>query len=102
MRKIALSVLWVVIVVLMFSVLNGTVYVRYFLPPGFREATLKTYLPLMVSSSFAALIGGYIGYRVPVMSKLTVRISLGLGYAGAVAILVFNLSMFIIVNMRGE
>ncbi|MGH9773271.1 MAG: hypothetical protein ACRD4Q_16505 [Candidatus Acidiferrales bacterium] len=102
MRRIAFSVLWVLIAVVVFGVLNGAVYVKYFLPPGFREATYWTYLPLMVSISFAAAIGGCVGYRVPATGKLPVKISLGLCYAVVVAILVLYLSMLIIVNVRGE
>lgn len=89
-------------VVALFGVLNGVVYVRYFLPPGFRDATYGTYLPLMASISVATLIGGFIGYRVPATSKLPVKISLGVCYAVVVASLVSYLSLFIIVNIRGE
>ncbi|HTV05749.1 MAG TPA: hypothetical protein VME86_10320 [Acidobacteriaceae bacterium] len=102
MSKIAFSVLWVLIIVVAFAAINGMGYVRYFLPPGFRGATYWTYLPLMVSTSCAALIGGCVGYHVPWTGKLPVKIGSGICYAVAVAILVFNLSMLIIVNVRGE
>ena len=102
MKKIAFSVLWVLIVVVVFGVLNGAVYVKYLLPPGFRGATYWTYLPLMLSILFAGAIGGCVGYRVPATDKLILKISLGLSYAVVVAILVLNLSMLIIVNIRGE
>jgi LytS/YehU family sensor histidine kinase len=102
MSKIAFSVLWTLIIVVVFAVINGLGYVKYFLPPGFREATYWTYLPLMVSTSFAAVIGGCVGYRVSPTGKLPVKISLALCYAAMVAVLVFNLSMLIIVNVRGE
>lgn len=102
MRKALFSVLWTLIVVALFGVLNGVVYVRYFLPPGFREATYRTYLPLMASISVATLIGGYIGYRVRATGKLLVKISLGICYAFVVASLVSYLSLFIILNMRGS
>lgn len=102
MGKIALSVLWALIVIVVFGTLNGALYVKYLLPPGYRGATYWTYLPLMVSISFAAAIGGCVGYRVPATGKSWRNISVGLSYAAAVAILTLYLSALIIVNLRGE
>lgn len=102
MKRAVFALLLALVVTLVFGILNGLVYVKYFLPPGFRAATYSTYYPLVISTLVATLICGYIGYRVPTSDTLTVKIVSAMGYASVGAFLVFNLSMLIIVNCRGE
>jgi hypothetical protein len=86
-------------VVAIFGVLIGVVY-AFFIPaffPGYRTGWI-----LNLGALAATLIGGYIGYHVPTASTLPVKITLGLCYAAVVAILVYFLSLFIILNIRGS
>jgi len=102
MRRIALSVLWALIVVAIFGGLNGFLSATYFIPPYYSGRVFRTYLPLMVSVLCSASIGGYIGYRVPAAGSAPLKVSLGICYACVATFLVFNLYMLIVVNIRGE
>ena len=101
MKKAALGALWALIVVAIFGVSIGAIYAvvlpRFFPGPGW-----GTHAPLIGGITIATLIGGYIGYRVPVTGKLLVKISVGVGYAVVVASLVSYVSLFIILNTRGS
>lgn len=82
-----------------FGVLIGVVY-AYFLPvffPGYRTGWI-----LNLGVLVATLIGGIIGFREPSKSTLVSRIILGICYAAVVAILVYFVSLFIILNVRGS
>lgn len=87
------------IVTVISGVLIGLVY-AFILPalfPGY-----GTWWILILGVFVATLIGGYIGYHIPSADKLLVKIALGLSYAAVVAIFVSFISLFIIVNVRGE
>ena len=86
-------------VVVIFTFLIGGLY--GFVVPAFFP-NYKTYSILIVGVSIAALIGGYIGYRVPTSEMLLVKIGVGFCYAVVVTALVMFLSLFIILNVRGS
>jgi hypothetical protein len=69
--------------------------------PAFFPA-YKTYSILIVGVALAALIGGYIGYQSSDNDALLIKVGFGLCYAIVVAILVFLLSLFILLNVRGS
>jgi hypothetical protein len=102
MRRIAFSVLGTLIVVAIFGGLNGFLSATYFIPPYYSGRVFLTYLPLMVGVLCSAPIGGYIGYRVRANGSVPLKVSLGICYACVTTVLVFNLFMLILVNMRGE
>lgn len=102
MRRIAFSVLWVLVVVGIFGGLNGFLSANYFVRQGYFNSVFRTFLPLLVSIFCAVSIGGCIGYRVPVTGRLPFKIGLGLCYAVATTILVLYLYLLIWVNVRGE
>jgi len=88
-----------IIVVVVFGVLTGSAY-AFLLPalfPGYR-----TYLILIFGVFSASLVGGYIGFRGADGGVLRFRIGVSVAYAALVALLVTYLSLFIIVNIRGE
>jgi hypothetical protein len=89
----------VLVVAIIFSVLTGAVYA--FVAPALLtvyESGWILYLGVLV----ATLIGGYIGYHVPTATTFLGRIILGFCYASVMAILVFFLTLFIIVNTRSS
>lgn len=101
MKKAFVSVLSALAVVVIFGVSIGAIYVlvlpRFFPGPGW-----GTYSPLILGILVATLLGGYVGYRTPTTEKLPVKIKFGFCYAAVTAALVSYLSLFIIVNIRGE
>lgn len=101
MKKIIFSVLLALIVVAIFATTIGVVYV-FVLPKFFPAPGWGMHSPLILGIILATLIGGYIGYRVPSIDRLSVKISLGFCYAVVVFTLVSYLSLFIIVNTRGS
>ena len=50
----------------------------------------------------ATLIGGYIGFYQANESRFSIRLTLGFCYAGVMAILVYVVSLFFILNVRGS
>jgi hypothetical protein len=100
-NPITLRVLYVLSIAVVFGVTIGAIYALV-LPAFFPGPGWGTYLPLQLGIVIAALIGGYIGYRVPTASSLWAKIGCGFCYAAVVAILVSFLSLLIIVNTRGE
>jgi hypothetical protein len=93
------SEIFVLIVAVMFGVLIGVVY-AFVLPaafPGYKAGWI-----LNLGVLVATLIGGYIGYRVPNANIFLVRIILGFCYAAVMAILVYFVSLYIILNTRGS
>jgi len=72
----------------------------YFLPaffPGHRTGWI-----LNLGVLIAVLIGGYIGYCEPSKGTLAAKIILGICYAAVMAILVYFVALFIILNVRGS
>ena len=100
-KKIIFSVLLALIVAAVVASSIGAVYV-FVLPKFFPGPEWGTYSPLILGIILAALIGGYIGYRVPSIGRLSVKISLGFCYAAVVFTLISYLSLFIILNTRGS
>lgn len=96
-----MAALWALIVATIFGASIGAVY-GLVLPKSFPGPGWGTFSPLVLGIIAAALIGGYIGYRVPATDKLSIKVGCGLGYAVAVAAFVFELSMVITLNTRGS
>ncbi|MFA7242088.1 MAG: hypothetical protein WC091_18390 [Sulfuricellaceae bacterium] len=99
MSVTTVSVISALKVVAIFTVLIGGAYgivIPLFIP-GY-----KTYSILIAGIAIAALIGGYIGYQVPVADTLFIKIGFSFCYAIVVAILVLLLSLLIILNVRGS
>ena len=87
------------VVAAIFSILIGVVYV-FFLPaffPGYKAGWI-----LHLGVLLAILIGGYIGFHVSTARAFPVRMILGFCYAAVMAILVYFLSLFFILNVRGS
>ena len=82
-----------------FGIVIGVVY-AFFLPaffPGYRTGWI-----LNLGVLLATAIGGYIGFYTSPVSATPVRITLGFCYASVMAIIVYFLSLFIILNVRGS
>ena len=82
-----------------FTVLIGGAY-SVVIPVFFSD--YKTYSILIVGTTIATLIGGYIGYKASLADTPLIKICVSFLYATVVAITVLLLSLFIILNVRGS
>lgn len=100
-KKVLAGLLSALAVCVISSISTGAIY-AFVLPRFFPGHGWGTYSPLFWGIAIAALIDGYIGYRVAMTARLPVKISFGFCYAGVAAILVAFFSLFIILNTRGS
>ena len=87
------------VVAVIFSTLIGGVYV-FFIPmffPGYKAGWI-----LNLGVLLATLLGGYIGLQSSKASSPLIRILLAFCYGAVTAILVYFLSLFFILNVRGS
>src|SRR4051794_18599878 len=99
MRRAIVGVLCVVISAAIFGFSIGAAYALV-LPKFFQGPGWGTLAPLLLGIMIATLIGGYIGYRLPITAKPSTKVGCGFCYAAAAAGLVSYLSFFIILNTR--